>query len=77
MLKPRPVTVLVLKSRWRLVHNWGAAALNTANHQIGTPRFLDMNRSQLGPLAKKTVQQLGWCPKPVRPGGGGYCARGA
>ncbi|GBF97643.1 hypothetical protein Rsub_10519 [Raphidocelis subcapitata] len=33
--------------------------------QTDIVKFLDINRSELGPLAKKTVQQLGWCPKPV------------
>jgi hypothetical protein len=30
------------------------------------PRFLAINKSHLGPIAKKTVKELGWCPKQVR-----------
>jgi CBS domain-containing protein len=33
--------------------------------QTDIVKFLDANRGQLGPLAKKTVQQLGWYPKQV------------
>ncbi|KAI8472445.1 MAG: hypothetical protein J3K34DRAFT_467412 [Monoraphidium minutum] len=33
--------------------------------QTDIVRFLSMNRGQLGPLAKQTCRELGWCPKQV------------
>ncbi|GBF94964.1 hypothetical protein Rsub_07465 [Raphidocelis subcapitata] len=71
-LSPALRPVCSLKSRARpvaVVHRLAlyddAEAIVNIISQTDIVRFLAINRSHLGPIARKTVQELGWCPKQV------------